>query len=135
MFQSTCVIIIDMKTTRRTVILIIGFILALMLFTLTNPQSAPAAILIVPFILLYILFLYLFNVTLKRNVKALTSSANRRKRLSIAGILAALPVMLLALQSIGQLTVRDVITLVILISILGFYVTRISFTKNQSSQD
>ncbi len=124
-----------MKTIRKGAIVIILFILGLMLFTLTNPQSAPAVILVVPFILLYVLFLYTFNVILKRNIKSLSTRENRRKRVSIAAIIAALPVMLLALQSIGQLTTRDVITIVILITVLGFYITRISFTKNQSIQD
>lgn len=57
-----------------------------------------------------------------------------RKRISLAAVLSALPVILLALQSIGQLTLRDVVTLVILITLLGFYVSRLSFNKNRSPQ-
>jgi uncharacterized membrane protein YhaH (DUF805 family) len=134
--ERTYVIIINMKLKyiRKLAVVIIIFILGLILFTATNPQSAPAALLIVPFIFLYVVFLFLFNAVLRRNIRSLRDN-NRRKRLAIAGTIAALPVIILALQSIGQLTTRDVVTLVILIVVLGFYVTRISFTKNTSTQD
>jgi hypothetical protein len=116
----------NIKKLRKTGFALIILFAALVLFLVTNPQSVPSYLLIVPFILLYILFLDIFNTLLMRNIRSLNSKSNR-KRLYLAGTIAALPVILLALQSIGQLTARDAITLVVLIFVLGFYVNRVSF--------
>jgi len=104
----------------------------LLIILSTNPQSSPVVVLIIPFILLYILFFSIVSGLLRKNIRTLQDKHSRARR-SLAAVIAALPVILLALQSIGQLTIRDAVTLLIMAVVLGFYVTRISLLKNRSS--
>ena len=71
---------------------------------------------------------YMVNGFLKYYVLRLSGPKNR-KRSTLAAIIAGLPVTLFVLQSIGQLTLRDTITLIILTFILCFYVARFSFLQ------
>jgi hypothetical protein len=90
---------------------------------ITNPQKLPPILLIPPFVLFYVaLFLAIVCIS------ALIGTGNRpaigRKSFLLSLILAAYPIMLLLLQSIGQLSSRDVVTLTLLLIISTFYVTR-----------
>lgn len=95
-------------------------ILLLVLFT-TDPFRSPLLVVIVPFGLI---FLALF-MTLNRVLSRLGGQRlSRQKRLFIAAGAAWLPVMLLILRSIDQLTVRDGFILAIFIGALLLYISR-----------
>jgi hypothetical protein len=55
---------------------------------------------------------------------------SRLRSLRLGGFLAALPIVLLIFQSIGQLTVRDVATILALFVISYFYIIRVN-TKTE----
>jgi phosphatidylglycerophosphate synthase len=97
-------------------------LVGLVLFTLTNPQHVAPAVLVVGFFVLFgIFYSALRLVGRKKGLK------ERLRPLQYNGLMigaAALPVMLLALQSIGQLTIRDTITLIVIFVAGYFYVSR-----------
>jgi hypothetical protein len=91
--------------------------LSLVLFT--NPTTLPSLILVVPFVLVFIIIWCMsFALMRKYNFTRL-----RAVRLSL--IFAGLPVSLMLLQSIGQLTPRDIITIMIFFAVAYFYLSRI----------
>lgn len=102
----------------------IGFLLV------TNPEKLPSVLLIVPPILLFLaVFFTVLEISSLMNGKE-EEKANgilpvRRPRI-MAGLIAGLPVMLLVLQSIGQLTFWDVVTVIAIFSIACLYVLRSS---------
>ncbi len=84
----------------------------------TNPQSLPSVLLIVPFVLLFLIaFLLLLFVGLRRGLA-------RGRAGRVAAFSAALPVFILVLQSLGQLTPRDVLTILFLFGIAYLYMAR-----------
>jgi hypothetical protein len=76
--------------------------------------------LIVPFILLFLVLLAggLFIMS------QFGVAPPRRRR--IAAVLATAPVLLLVLQSLGQLTVRDTLGIFVLFSLTYFYIVRVT---------
>lgn len=96
-----------------------------MLGSLTNPEHVPAAVFIAMFILLYgfcYSLLALTGVAL-RKIDVITWSRRRISRTAIAA--ACLPIFLLILQSIGQLTVKDVLLTLGLFILLYLYFGRL----------
>ena len=105
------------------------FLIALLLggmifFSVTNPSDSQPAVLMAGFaLILGILYSAL------RLISRLFNLAERMRPGQHKGLLftgTVLPVLLLALQSLGQLTVRDVVTLVVLFVVAHFYVSRLS---------
>jgi hypothetical protein len=95
----------------------------LVFFTLTSPKAVPSVMLFAGFIVLATLLasiikLFLIITGLERRLPVVY-----RRGILIGG--TALPVLLLMLQSIGQLTIRDVLTLGILFLLSVFYASRI----------
>jgi hypothetical protein len=100
-----------------------GFcLIALILFTVTNPSHVPPAVLVVGFMVLFGIFFSGFRL-----IGRISGLKARLRPLQYNGLIigaAALPVMLLALQSIGQLTIRDTFTLAIIFVAGYFYISR-----------
>ncbi|HEX8763008.1 MAG TPA: hypothetical protein VF733_04610 [Candidatus Saccharimonadales bacterium] len=96
----------------------IGLIALVLLFFVVDPARVPAFVLVVPFLLL---FASLFSVMLFLFDK---KGMERRRGVRLAGLCAALPILLLVLQSIGQLTLRDVLTVTVLFGLSFFYIAR-----------
>ena len=91
----------------------------------TNPTQLSSFLLIAPFIMLFsILWATSFLILRRMEV-----SRSRSIRLSM--IIAGLPVGLLLLQSIGQLTVRDVITILAFFGVAYFYIVRLTATRSE----
>jgi hypothetical protein len=90
----------------------------LILFMATEPTNVPSFILVLPFLLIFIVLLSLFSWLLQKRGMA------GRRSWRIGALSAAIPVALLILQSIGQLTVRDILTIAALFSLSYFYITR-----------
>lgn len=86
----------------------------------TNPQTLPAVVLILPFIFVF-LIVFLTILSLGSGYKVLGA-----KLVRIAVFGAAFSTLILILQSLGQLTLRDVLTILALTLIAYFYMTRVT---------
>lgn len=118
-------------TYKLSVLTLVAAAAVALLFVSTNPEKLPAAVFIGLFALVYGFFYGLFalvGVGL-RKIGVLAWSDARIVRTCLA--IACLPVFLLILQSIGQLTVRDVLLSSGLFVLLYLYFGRVLAQKNQ----
>ncbi len=92
------------------------------LFTATDPQEVPSIILIVGFLLLTATLYYFVRALLAvaRWYGLLPSDSHRRR---LARVITGLTAGLVALQSIGQLSIRDVLVLLPLTLLAYLYIT------------
>ena len=93
-------------------------IILLLLLLLSDPRNLPSVILIVPFALVFIILWLATTIFLDYYAFA------KAKRARTGLIVAAIPVLLLGLQSLGQLTIRDTLAICILFVITYFYLSR-----------
>ncbi len=103
--------------------LLVGVVASLAFFGLTSPKSLPPPMLIVGFVVLGTLLYCVLRLLLLVTGLHTKLPAAYQRGLLLAGTI--LPVILLVMQSIGQLTMRDVLTLVGLFCIGVFYVGRV----------
>lgn len=130
------------KLLRSRMVFAIPLISALVISVIliqTSPQSiGPAGILLV-FLLLYVFFASCLFIVLWAGESGLRRVLGEdrvrklpkwqlevRRSYYIASVIAFVPVALLAMQSLGQLQLRDVFLVVILAGLVSFYVLRIS---------
>ena len=114
---------------KRIAKVLVAWICTILLLLVTNPAKLPSALLITPFLFLFVA-IYL---TVKESLRLMRGGDQNkivgmkasRPRL-IAGLIAAFPVLLLVLQSIGQLTVWDILTVVALFIVAYFYIIKTS---------
>ncbi|HET7302310.1 MAG TPA: hypothetical protein VFI74_03205 [Candidatus Saccharimonadales bacterium] len=109
-----------MKYPRSTMSLIISATLLLMLTLTTDPTKLPSVLLIVPFVLLATM-LWSSAFLILRSV-----GVTRARSIRLGLVIAGLPAGLLILQSIGQLTIRDVIVIFTFFGIAYFYIARLT---------
>lgn len=112
-----------LKKLPELAALLLCIVLGIGFFALTNPESLPPAVLIFGFVIL-LGIMYSFA----RLAARLTNLRGRVSKGQYTGILTGatvLPVALLALQSLGQLTVRDVVTLGVLSAAAYLYISRL----------
>ena len=102
-----------------------GFALCLLILFLgflayTDPKNLPAVLLLAP---LSVLFLLLATVSMlvSRLVFSVSGTATTKKQLVYSIIFASVPVIMLLLRSVDQLTVKDVLLISILASVIVFY--------------
>lgn len=108
-----------------------------LVFSLTDPLSAGPAGMLLVFFLVYVLFASVFFIFLTVGIKLISRLVNKyrkvnlkewrvgvRKSYYIASVLAFGPVLLLAMQSVGQLQPRDVILATVFLVIAIFYVIK-----------
>ncbi len=103
--------------------------LAVAFFSLTNPTKMPAALFIMAFVLLFVVIYGLVTVLVYVAGVVLGTLGQERLRPRVRIIKltsAAIITVLLGLSSIGQLTVKDILTLGIFFGLLYFYVTRLA---------
>ncbi len=114
-----------MKLVKIKPYLIIGalYLSFPLLLMFTNPENLPLPLLMLPMLLLFVAFLATVLLVLKR----IKPEMNRSKRRIIAVLFAVLPTLLIILQSIQQLSARDVIIVFGLWTLLGWYMLRIDF--------
>lgn len=90
-----------------------------MLLFATQPSSVPPIVLILPFIIIFLVLTTMIAMLLgwrKGRVGV--------KQLQIGALGAAFPTLLLVLQSVGQLTIRDALTIFVLFVVTYFYLYR-----------
>ncbi len=99
--------------------------LLVIVLSTTDPFDSPLPVIIIPFTLLFLALLKTFSLLL--NMIDVRHKLSRKKRLFIAAGAAWLPVMLLILRSVDQLTGRDAFVLAIFILAFLLYISRIQF--------
>lgn len=114
------------------------FAMASLLFVMnmTNPVSGGPAVILLIFILIYILCASVLFILLhvgvamasriwaKRAINMREWRIGVRRAYYIASIVAFGPVLLLAMQSVGQLQLRDIFLVFILLALAIFYVVK-----------
>lgn len=112
-----------MRQILNRVGLPVGLLFLLLAFMLiTSPNHLPLPLIMVPFILIFLILFYIV-----RQIGSLNRDGHRRQRLMRAGILAAIPVLLLVLQSIHQLTIKDVLITGGLVLLATYYLNKADF--------
>jgi high-affinity Fe2+/Pb2+ permease len=110
----------SMKRILAFIFTCIFFLVAI--FTTTSPNDLPSFLLLVPFILTFIaMFLFWYGL-----FTAYRQEKGRAIRMSL--LLGGLPALLLVLQSIGQLTARDVIGVGVLLILSYTYLSKFSIS-------
>jgi hypothetical protein len=87
----------------------------------TQPDRLPSAILILPFVLMFIVLTLLIALVI-----GFQQGGIALKTIRAGCIAATLPILLLILQSVGQLTLRDALTLFALFGITYFYMSKVN---------
>lgn len=107
----------------------VGYVLLLAFgpafMAITSPDKMPLALLIVPFLWA---FASIFATTWLL-CGLVGSLAVGRRRLILSGVIATLPVLLLVLNSIHQLTIRDLLIVLTIVGLLTLYMSRADFIK------
>lgn len=102
----------------------LALVLLVVLFMVTNATKVSSLVLMLPFVLLFVGLSSLFAALLR------WQGVSAAKSWRISAVVVAIPTIILILQSIGQLTVRDVLTIAILLAVLYFYVSRSSVASS-----
>lgn len=104
-----------LKITLTACLALIAFVLT------TQPAKLPLIALMIPFALLFVV---LAGIIVTLLGLADTPLSLRMMRGSVVG--ALLPVLLLVLRSIGQLTLRDTLIIFLLFGLVYFYLARLA---------
>ncbi len=115
----------------------ISVISLIMIFSLTDPVSAGPAGMLLVFFLMYVLSASVLFIFLHVGIRLIAGFFDKRRQMNIRGwqlgirksyyiasVLAFGPVLLLAMQSVGQLQFRDVILTSAFLGIAIFYVLK-----------
>ena len=102
-----------------------GVLLAFM--ALSTPDNLPVVVFIVPFVLMYLAFYNLSRLfgILRARLFAKDGEWKPHRRLGMA--VSGSLVLLIVLQSLGQLTIRDVVTVIAIILLGYMYLARSRF--------
>jgi len=96
--------------------------------TIFRPQTLPVIGLIVPFVLLFAALFSLWDLMMALWARYVSRESPANLHRYLGFVLCAGCVLLLVLQSLGQLTVRDVVTLVAVMILSYLYLVRNRFT-------
>lgn len=110
-------------TKRNLFILVLGYLLALIFFTSVSPEGLPLIYILVPFFIVFILLYATVNMIL-----ATFFDISRYQKRLISLVLSIMPVLLLIIQSITQLTIRDIILCLAITVIIIWYSSRAQVT-------
>jgi len=113
------------KYIYRVVILIILYLSGPLFLIVTNPQNLPIPFLMLPFLWLF-LVLFITILFIERLILPTLSS---RKKFIIAGIFSLVPMLLMVLQSIHQLTLKDILLVIGFVIISIFYLSRLDLVR------
>jgi phosphatidylglycerophosphate synthase len=107
---------------RTTTKAAVSWIILAMFMGITQPAKVPVWGLIIPFVILYFAVRY----TLKAALENVTHTNPRNLRLEkwLPLLVSVSTVVILALQSIGQLSLRDVTAVILVVALGYFYVHR-----------
>jgi ABC-type Fe3+-siderophore transport system permease subunit len=108
-----------MKTTAKAIAGCIA-LLAILLLT-TQPNKLPSAVLILPFAIMFAILALLVALAIGWRHGGMSLKAFRG-----GAVGAVLPILLVLLQSVGQLTLRDACMLFALFGITHFYMSKVN---------
>lgn len=97
---------------------VIAVVALLLLLLLTDPRQLPSVALMAPFVFLFGIVSLTAASLLRDRMRG------RSRRLRMAAAIGAFPVLLLVLQSLGQLTIRDSLAIIALFIIAYFYISK-----------
>lgn len=97
------------------------FALDALFFSLVNPVQAYAIVIVVGYLLLVLTLYVLIDFLLAVSERIIPFSPHTKRRMALATTLVV--ALLIAMQSIGQLTVKDVLAVVPLIIVLSIYLS------------
>ncbi len=102
---------------KKISLVVASYILAGFYFMTVNPENLSLVFILIPFLIIFGLFFLSIGLFLD----IFTKSSKKQKRL-IAFVSSFIPTLLLVIQSITQLTIRDVIlSSLILVIIIWYY--------------
>lgn len=105
---------------RSSKIIVACMVVLLLFMVSTEPNRLPPVLLILPFVLMFaVLTLSIVGILRWQGL-----APGKSLRLGLIG--ASLPILVLVLQSFGQLTLRDLLTILALFAITQFYLSRIT---------
>lgn len=110
----------------RRILQLVGALLVVLfvlLFT-TQPASIPPVLLVAPFVLLFGSLALVLYVGMRTRMP-------RGRSLWLSLLCAAALIMLLALQSLGQLSWRDAVTVVVIFVVAYIYITRMAISPER----
>lgn len=123
-FLLLCIISVTMsQQKKRLLVFALLIIFTFGFFSVVDPGQLPVAAILVPFLLIFFI-LYLGVRLILSNFFRLNSASER----TISFALSTLPVLLLIIQSITQLTIRDVLITVGILVIVIWYTVKINAT-------
>lgn len=114
-----------MKTKTHSIAMVFSYLILIVILLTTNPDNMPLPVITIPFI---VIFLCLF-LTADLIARYIFSNLKPKSRTKISMVLAVFPVLLIILQSINQLTVKDLIITVGLFLLLVFYFKKVDFIR------
>lgn len=103
---------------------IITITVSLLFFSLVSPTAVPLVMLIVGFVMLGALFYAIWQLLLLASGLTPKLTTVQRRVIIVLGVF--LPLLLIMLQSLGQLTVRDVLTLSGVFVVGAFYILQLN---------
>ncbi len=105
---------------RKAIILAVATTAFVTLCTTTNPHTAPSILLVLPFMLLFIMLFSVLLLVLEGR------QWSRGRKIRVSGLISGITTGLLVLQSVGQLTIRDGLTILAFFMVGYLYVSRMS---------
>lgn len=110
------------KLLRKRLIVVLVFAGLLIWLALVNPASSSPVLLLVPFILLFVLFYSLIDWLIQS--LAISNKSNRRQS-AVVWLLSLIADVILVLSSLGQLELKDLLTLLALVVVGLIYIFKL----------
>lgn len=114
---------LSQKLVRITLTGIVPIVFLVVLLLTTNPYHLPIVLLVLPFLLIFFITYQAISLVFSRSFQG---SDKKKQRLN-ASMFAGAIVTLALLESIRQLSWRDLIIITVLIIGLSFYIRRVDF--------
>ncbi len=118
-----------MRLNKKYIGLLLLYVFGVGIVLYTNPQHLSPALLIMPLLVLSVAVFWSLLLATKLFKSSLEKKLSKKTIFGLA-IVTAFPAFLLLLQSIGQLSFRDVVTIILILIVLGFYVSKASFGRH-----
>jgi hypothetical protein len=113
----------------KRIVLLVALYLSLPLFLfLSNPQSLPLPLLILPVVLLFLIVYTTIYIILLKRLK-FSKRISKTRLILISAIIALVPVLLIVLASIQQFTLRDIILSTVIVVCISWYLLKVDFLK------
>lgn len=117
-----------MTMNKKLIMLALAYLGGFLFFAFVNPEKLPLILILLPFIIIFLLIYISVQIVLD----IFFTLKTKRQSHIISLVLAVMPVLMLIIQTVTQLTVRDVILSISITTILIWYSLRSGFGSKQS---